>query len=178
MIYKHIVLLIAVLLASCSNDTQTIKIGYIDPLSGAFANVGSHGLRELQYVVEKINDSGGVLDGKKFEIIALDSKTNPQEALIALKQLTDQGVKFFFQGNSSAVAGALTEAVLKHNDRNPDSRIMFLNYGAVDPALTNEKCNFWHFRLDADVDMKMQALTNSIKNMTDVKNIYLLKQDY
>ena len=56
-----------------------------------------HGLRELQYVVEKINDSGGVLDGKKFEIIALDSKTNPQEALIALKQLTDQGVKFFFK---------------------------------------------------------------------------------
>ena len=178
MIYKHIVLLIAVLLASCSNDSQTIKIGYIDPLSGAFANVGSHGLRELQYVVEKINDSGGVLDGKKFEIIALDSKTNPQEALIALKQLTDQGVKFFFQGNSSAVAGALTEAVLKHNDRNPDSRIIFLNYGAVDPALTNEKCNFWHFRLDADVDMKMQALTNSIKNMADVKNIYLLNQDY
>ena len=122
--------------------------------------------------------SGGVLDGKKFEIIALDSKTNPQEALIALKQLTDQGVKFFFQGNSSAVAGALTEAVLKHNDRNPDSRIIFLNYGAVDPALTNEKCNFWHFRLDADVDMKMQALTNSIKNMTEVKNIYLLNQDY
>ena len=55
---------------------------------------------------------------------------------------------------------------------------MFLNYGAVDPALTNEKCNFWHFRLDADVDMKMQALTNSIKNMADVKNIYLLNQDY
>ena len=178
MIYKHIVLLITVLLASCSNDSQTIKIGYIDPLSGAFANVGSHGLRELQYVVENINDSGGVLDGKKFEIIALDSKTNPQEALIALKQLTDQGVKFFFQGNSSAVAGALTEAVLKHNNRNPDSRIIFLNYGAVDPALTNEKCNFWHFRLDADVDMKMQALTNSIKDMTEVKNIYLLNQDY
>ena len=56
MIYKHIVLLIAVLLASCSNDSETIKIGYIDPLSGAFANVGSHGLRELQYVVENIND--------------------------------------------------------------------------------------------------------------------------
>ena len=74
MIYKHIVLLIAVLLASCSNDTQTIKIGYIDPLSGAFANVGSHGLRELQYVVEKINDSGGVLDGKKLKSLPLTVK--------------------------------------------------------------------------------------------------------
>ena len=40
------------------------------------------------------------------------------------------------------------------------------------------KMYFWHFRLDADVDMKMQALTNSIKNMADVKNIYLLNQDY
>ena len=110
--------------------------------------------------------------------MALDSKANPQEALNAFKQLTDQGVRFFFQGNSSAVAGALSDADAKHNSRNPDSTILFLNYGAVDPALTNDRCNFWHFRFDADADMKMQALTNYMATQKNIKKVYLINQDY
>jgi branched-chain amino acid transport system substrate-binding protein len=164
--------------AGCQSAEESIKIGYIDPLSGPFANVGAHGLRELQLVVEDINNRGDVFDGHKFEIVSLDSKAHPQEALIALRQLIDQNVRFVFQGNSSAVAGALSEAVAKHNERNPESSILYLNYGAVDPALTNEKCNFWHFRFDADADMKMQALTNYMAGQESIKKVYLINQDY
>jgi branched-chain amino acid transport system substrate-binding protein len=166
------------LAAGCQKAEDTIKIGYIDPLSGAFANVGAHGQRELQLVIEQINARGGVLGGRKFEIVPLDSKANPQEALIALRQLVDQKVRFMFQGNSSAVAGALTEAVAKHNERNPDASILYLNYGAVDPALTNDKCNFWHFRFDADADMKMQALTSYMATQKSIRRVYLINQDY
>ncbi|MGH8631588.1 MAG: branched-chain amino acid ABC transporter substrate-binding protein, partial [Burkholderiales bacterium] len=164
--------------AGCQKTEDTIKLGYIDPLSGAFANVGAHGQRELQLVMEQISARGGVLGGRKFEIVALDSKANPQEALIAFRQLVDQKVRFMFQGNSSAVAGALTEAVAKHNERNPDSSVLYLNYGAVDPALTNDKCNFWHFRFDADADMKMQALTSYMAAQKGIKKVYLINQDY
>ncbi|MDX1409016.1 MAG: branched-chain amino acid ABC transporter substrate-binding protein, partial [Saprospiraceae bacterium] len=167
-----------VLTFGCQKSEETIKIGYIDPLSGPFANVGQHGLRELQMVVEDINDRGGVLGGTKFEIVALDNKVNPQESLIAFRQLVDQKVKFMFQGNSSAVAGALTDAVAKHNERNPDAAMIYFNYGAVDPALTNERCNFWHFRFDADADMKMQALTNMMAAQPSIKKVYLINQDY
>lgn len=118
---------------------QTIKVGFVDPLSGPFANVGQQGLRGYQLVVEEINARGGV-NGQKFELVALDSKANPQEALNALKQLTDQGVRYVMQGNSSAVAAALSDGVAKHNQRNPARTILFLNYAAVDPALTNERC--------------------------------------
>ncbi len=162
----------------CQKSEETIKIGYIDPLSGPFANVGQHGLRELQLVVEGINERGGVLDGSRFEIVPLDGKANPQESLIAFRQLVDQKVKFMFQGNSSAVAGALTDAVAKHNERNPESAMIYFNYGAVDPALTNERCNFWHFRFDADADMKMQALTNMMATEPSIKKVYLINQDY
>ena len=162
----------------CQKSEETIKIGYIDPLSGPFANVGQHGLRELQMVVEDINKRGGVLGGTQFEIIPLDNKINPQESLIAFRQLVDQKVKFMFQGNSSAVAGALTDAVAKHNERNPDAAMIYFNYGAVDPALTNERCNFWHFRFDADADMKMQALTNMMAATPSIKKVYLINQDY
>ena len=156
---------------------DTIKIGFIDPLSGTFANVGEQGLHTLQMLIEDINARGGA-NGQKFELIPLDSKANAQEALIVFKQLTDQQVRFFFQGNSSAVAGALSDATAKHNSRNPDNTILYLNYGAVDPALTNDRCNFWHFRFDADADMKMQALTNYMATQKQIKKVYLINQDY
>ena len=76
------------------------------------------------------------------------------------------------------MALAITDAVLKYNERNPGKEVLYLNYAAVDPALTNEKCNFWHFRFDADADMKMAAMTNAIAEDKNIKKVYLINQDY
>jgi branched-chain amino acid transport system substrate-binding protein len=157
---------------------DTIKIGFMDPLSGPFANVGEHGAREALLAIESVNAAGGVLGGAKFELETFDTKSSPQEALISLKQMTDQGVRYFFMGNGSNVAIALSDAVSKHNARNPNQTILFLNYGAVDPSLTNDKCSFWHFRFDADTDMKMQALTSYMAMQKGIKKVYLINQDY
>ncbi len=154
-----------------------IKIAVIDPLSGPFANVGEAMVRHAQMGAERVNARGGAL-GSKFEIVALDSKSNPQEAQLALKAASDQGIRYIMQTNGSNVAAALIEAVNKHNDRNPDKTVLFLNTGAVDPALTNEKCSFWHFRFDADADMKMAALTDAIAQNKNIKKIYIINQDY
>ena len=56
--------------------------------------------------------------------------------------------------------------------------MLFLNYAAVDPSLTNSKCSFWHFRFDADTSMKMEAMTTFMKDQTDVKKVYLINQNY
>src|SRR4029078_9517902 len=40
------------------------------------------------------------------------------------------------------------------------------------------KCSFWHFRFDADAEMKMAALTDAIAQNTHSKKVYLLNQDY
>lgn len=154
-----------------------IKIAVIDPLSGPFANVGEAMVRHMQMAADRINSRGGAL-GSKFEIVALDSKSNPQEAQLALKQAVDQGIRYINQTNGSNVAAALIEAVNKHNERNPDKTVLFMNTGAVDPALTNDKCSFWHFRFDADADMKMAALTDAIAQNKNIKKIYLINQDY
>jgi len=174
---QHCICVAAALALSLPAGAETIKIGYIDPLSGPFANVGEQGLRGFTMLVEDVNARGGV-NGETLELVALDSKANPQEALNALKQLTDQGVRYVLQGNSSAVAGAISDAVAKHNSRNPDRTILYLNYAAVDPALTNDRCNFWHFRFDADADMKMAALTSYMATQKKIKKIYLINQDY
>ncbi|OJU86971.1 MAG: branched-chain amino acid ABC transporter substrate-binding protein, partial [Burkholderiales bacterium 66-5] len=47
-----------------------------------------------------------------------------------------------------------------------------------DPALTNEKCNYWHFRFDADTSMKMAALTSFMKDQKNIHKVYLVNQNY
>jgi branched-chain amino acid transport system substrate-binding protein len=156
---------------------DTIKIAYIDPLSGGGATVGEIGLKHLQYLADRLNAAGGA-NGKKFEILGLDNKTNPQESLVQAQKALDQGAHFLTQGNGSSVAAALTDFAVKNNDRNPDKQVLYLNYAAVDPILTNEKCNYWHFRWDANSDIKMQALTNYMKDKPNIKKVYLINQDY
>ncbi|MBO6824783.1 MAG: branched-chain amino acid ABC transporter substrate-binding protein [Sneathiella sp.] len=158
---------------------DVVKIGFIDPLSGPFASTGTNGLAQYQFAAEElVNKKGGILDGVKFEIVPYDNKISPKESLVQLKRAIGEDVHYIVQGNSSGVANALTDAIKKHNRRNPDSRVLFLNYSAVDPALTNEKCNYWHFRFDANADIKMNALTEVIKVRDDIKKVYLIGQDY
>ncbi len=165
-------------LAFNAGAAGTIKIAVIDPLSGPFANVGESMVRHMQLAVDAVNARGGVLGGMKFELVPLDSKSSPQEAQLALKQALDQGIQFINQTNGSNVAAALIDALNKNNERNPDKLALYLNTGAVDPALTNDKCSFWHFRFDADVDMKMAALSDAIALNKSIKKIYLINQDY
>src|SRR3954454_14446843 len=150
------------LLTGVAHAADTISIAYIDPLSGPGANVGEIGLKHLQWMLEQLNAAGGA-NGKKFEVLALDNKTNPQESAVQAQKAVDRGAHFLTQGNGSSVAAALTDFTLKSNDRNPEKQVLYLNYAAVDPILTNEKCNYWHFRWDANSDIKMQALTNFMK---------------
>ena len=154
-----------------------VRIAFIDPLSGGAASTGILAQKTHQFYIDAINAAGGI-NGEKIELLSYDNKVNPQESLIQLKKAIDEGARFVVQGNGSSVALAITDAVLKHNERNPGKEIVFLNYAAVDPALTNEKCNFWHFRFDADADMKMAAMTNAIAADKRIQKVYLINQDY
>ena len=156
---------------------ETIKIAFIDPLSGGAASTGEAGLKTYQFLADQLNAKGGVL-GKRIEIVGYDNKLNPQESLIQIQKAIDAGIRIVTQGNGSGVAAAITDFVTKYNDRNPGKEVLYLNYAAVDPALTNEKCNFWHFRFDANSDIKMEALTNYMKPRTNIKKVYLINQDY
>lgn len=153
----------------------TIKILYTDPLSGPFAQVGDANLKQMQYILDYINAKGGAL-GRKFELVPYDNKSQPSEALLGLKSATDQNMPFIMHCSGSNIAAALIEAVNKHNSRNPDNRIIYINCGAVATELTNEQCSFWHFRFDAHVAMKAEVMARAMPK--EVTKVYLLNQDY
>ena len=154
----------------------TVKVAFIDPLSGAFAAVGQNGLKSWQFSAEEFSKKNSA--GVKFEMVPFDNKASPQESLTVLKAAIDQGIRFVVQGQGSGAAAAISDAVTKHNERNPGQEVVFINYAAVDPDLTNSKCSYWHFRLDADTSMKMEALTTWMKDQADIKKVYLINQNY
>ncbi|WP_302172777.1 branched-chain amino acid ABC transporter substrate-binding protein [uncultured Hydrogenophaga sp.] len=155
---------------------ETVKIALIDPQTGLMGPVGLNQLRSWQFFAEKFTQSNAA--GVKFEVVGFDNKLSPAESLNNFKAALDQGVRYIAQGNGSSVAGALIDAVNKHNERNPGKEVVFLNYAAVDPDFTNSKCSYWHFRFDADTSMKMEAMTTFMKDQPDVKKVYLLNQNY
>jgi branched-chain amino acid transport system substrate-binding protein len=155
---------------------ETVKIAFMDPLSGPFANVGQNQLKSWQFAAEKLSAKNPA--GVKFEVTGFDNKGSPQESLNTLKAAVDQGFRYITQGNGSGAGLALEDAVAKYNERNPGKEVIYLNYAAVDPAMTNEKCDYWHFRLDADTSMKMEALTTFMKDQPKVKKVYIIGQNY
>ena len=162
--------------AAFAQKGETVKIALIDPQTGLMGPVGINQMRSWQFFAEKFSESNPA--GVKFQVVAFDNKLSPAESLNAFKAALDQGVRYIAQGNGSSVAGALIDAVNKHNERNPGKEVVFLNYAAVDPDFTNSKCSYWHFRFDADTSMKMEAMTTYMKDQPGIKNVYLLNQNY
>ena len=161
-----------------------IKVALIESLSGPFANTGEAVFRNVLWAMERVNARGGVAlpvaagGTRPLALSRYDSKGQNEEALSALRAAIDDGARFVMQGNSSATAAVLIEAINKHNEREPGKRVVFLNYSAVDPILTNEKCSFWHFRFDAHADMRMAALMDVIRDDKMLQRVYLIGQDY
>jgi branched-chain amino acid transport system substrate-binding protein len=156
---------------------ETVKMAFIDPLSGPFAPVGQGILHSWQYIAEKANAEKWA-GNNTFEVVGFDNKASPQESLAQLKAAIDQGYRYVIQGNGSGVGLALIDAINKYNERNPGKEVLYINYAAVDPDMTNGKCSFWHFRFDANSDQKMEAMTTYMARDPNVKKVYIIGQNY
>jgi len=165
----------ALLAAPVAQAQNTIKVAFIGPFSGPVAANGDAWLKMLTYAMKNTNDRGGAL-GKKFELVTFDDKFQPAEALIALKSATDQNISIIIGGVGSNVAAAMMEGVSKHNARNPNNRAVYLNVSALSDEMTEEKCDFWHFRFSANVTMRVATMVKGLP--ADVKSVYLMNQDY
>jgi branched-chain amino acid transport system substrate-binding protein len=177
LVLSLIILIGLLLINSWTYASDTIKIAALLPTSGAFAAMGTQSIRHLELAADHINSKGGCL-GKKLEVLSFDNKNNAGESLFQLKRAIDQGITFIFQTHSSGVTVALSDAILKHNDRNPDKRLIFLCPDATDPILCDEKCNFWFFRFGSDANQKLKALVKYLALRKDMKNVFLINMDY
>ncbi len=171
-------LVAAGLVSFSANAAETIRIGLIEPLSGPIAAVGNDALQAFEFNAERVNARGGVLGGRHLEIVPLDNAMNAEKTTQQLKKAVDLGLSYIIQGIGSNHALNIIKFVNKHNKRNPDKAILYLNQSAVTTAFTNELCSFWHFRFDANVDMKVAALVTQMNRDSSIKKVYMLNQNY
>jgi branched-chain amino acid transport system substrate-binding protein len=134
-------------------------------------------VKHSQFAIDAINARGGVLGGRKIELVALDNKNSPQEALLVMQQIVDRGISFMIQSGGSHIAVPLAEAVDKHNSRNPQQRlVLFDEPGNYD--LSQDKCNFWTFMFMVNApEIKMEAIAADIARHPAIKRVYLINPD-
>lgn len=157
--------------------TKTIRVAFIDPLSGPFGSVGILDAQLTEFMFNKINKSGE-LGNYKLKLMPFDDKVNPADAQVDAEKAADQGIRYILQGNGSNVAFALVNWVKKHNRLHPNDKMLYMNYAAIDPGLSNSDCGFYHFNFDANVNMKMAGLVSYIATQKDIHKIFLINMDY
>jgi branched-chain amino acid transport system substrate-binding protein len=168
----------AALMSASASAAEPIKIGLIEPYSGPIAAIGKDSLEGYEYQAEVINKAGGVLGGRMIEIVPLDNAMNAEKTTQQLRKAIDMGLRYVSQGIGSNHALNIIKQLNKHNKRNPDKSVMYFNHSAVTTAFTNELCSFWHFRFDANVDMKVAALASWMGSDNKITKIYLINQNY
>jgi branched-chain amino acid transport system substrate-binding protein len=156
---------------------EIVKIAYLAPLSGPNALPFEEWLKNFRAAAEATNVRDGAKTGRKIEVVPFDNKGTVQDALIVFQQARDQNIAYF-ASTVSSIANALSDAIVKYNARNPTKPVLFLDFDARDPALTEEKCNFWHFRFEPHTDMQIRVLVAAIAKQPELKKLFLLNQDY
>ena len=164
--------------SSCAFSATVVRVALLTPLSGSMALQGESVSRQLHAAADDINEQGGLFGGARLEIVDYDDQLSPQQGLVALQSAIGQGISYVTQGIGSNVGLALSDGIAKHNSRNSRQPVLFLNYGGLDPEMTNSKCQFWHFRFDAHSDMRAIALAEYLRKQPAIRKIYLINQDY
>ena len=148
---------------------EPIKIAIFDPRSGAFKPTGDTYAWALEFLVEEINESGGLL-GRKVELIEEDSQLKPDVAVRkATKNIMD-GVKFIATGTGTHVALALQQVAAKE-------KVIFFSYGAEGDEVTGKFCNPYTFRVSPNTEVRSMAIANFLATKP-FRKFYTMNMDY
>jgi len=134
---------------SGAQGAATVKIGLIDTISGAFAEVGTDTQHGAQLAVDEINAAGGV-DGRRLELVVKDEQLNPTATVQALRELQSAGVTITMGYASSADCLAALP-VAAQND------MLVMGSNCIATALTTTKFDKHFFRIAPSDEMLTSA---------------------
>ena len=121
---------------------QPVKIGLLATLEGPFAAGGADGMRGAELAVKQ---RGGVVAGRKIEIIKASSDAKPDVAVNATRKLVEQDKVDIMVGPLSGGEGI---AVKDYAKTQPNITFINGSSGAQGATLTNPAPNFFRFNTD------------------------------
>ncbi|WP_020205252.1 MULTISPECIES: ABC transporter substrate-binding protein [Cupriavidus] len=87
---------------------DTIKIGLVTALSGQSARAGEALTRGMTIAIDEINAKGGLLGGRKLELVRRDDEGNPAKGVLAARELIyKEKVAVLFGGLDTPVSMAI-----------------------------------------------------------------------
>src|SRR3954470_20625267 len=105
---KRLLITLALAAALPAGAQEPIKIGLVTALSGQSARAGEAITRGLQVAIDEINAKGGLLNGRKLELLRRDDEETPAKGVIGERELFSQEkVSVLIGGLDSPVALAI-----------------------------------------------------------------------
>ncbi len=148
---------------------DVIRIGLITDMSGLYSDIdGPGGVEAMRMAVAEM---GGMLNGKKIEILVADHQNKPDVAAAKAREWFDtQGVDMLIGGTSSGTSLAMSKVAL-------EKKKLFISVGAATSALTNEQCSPYTVHWAYDTVALAKGTGNAVVKAGG-KSWYFLAADY
>lgn len=159
-------------------SAEPLKVAIIESLSGSQASSGQLIATSTHYVFDRVNEDGGY-NGEPVEVAEYDNGGTSSGASSMFRRAVADGVNVVVQGASSLVAGQLMEDVRRHNIRNPDNKILYINTASEALELRGGKCHYHAFHFSATGPMRIKPLLQVMHEEGDLgKRVYAINQNY
>ena len=111
--------IVAVTIVACGTSSNTqvgspIKIGVEGPMTGQYADVGAGFWQGAQAAAREINAQGGILGGRKLELVQADDVSDPADAVPAIRKLIDIDHIAALDGPNSTVLPAISPILVQN----------------------------------------------------------------
>jgi branched-chain amino acid transport system substrate-binding protein len=142
---------------------ENVRIGIAAPFSGGAATYGQDVKRGAELAVEAINAKGGILGGRKIELVFEDDKGSPQGGVAAVQKLMSVG-------RVKAITGGTNSSVVLAESSVTKSRILHVNAAAQADAIT-EQGSPWLFQVNNTVSGNSSAFNNYLVDVLKPKTV-------
>jgi len=162
---KRLFITLALAAALPAFGQETIKIGLVTALSGQSARAGEALTRGLQVAIDEINAKGGVLNGRKIELVRRDDEATPAKGVIAARELYfKEKVAVLFGGLDSPVALAIVPIA-------NENKLPFMDpWAAGTPITKNGAKDNYVFRVSAVDELVDKAMLQYAQKTFNAKN--------
>jgi branched-chain amino acid transport system substrate-binding protein len=147
-----------------------IKLGMVEPLTGAYAKLAAAEVDGARLALEEVNQAGGIL-GREVELLVEDSANDADTGIVKTKELIDRDQADFILGNvNSAVALAMARVTA-------EKRKLHIVTGGHTDEITGSRCRWNVFRICKSATMEANAIADTLIEKFG-KKWYFLTPDY
>jgi branched-chain amino acid transport system substrate-binding protein len=156
--------------ALAATKGKPVRLGYLAPLSGTYADIGNSEVEGAKLAVEEVNASGGIL-GRPVKLFVEDTEAKTDVGTQKIRKLIEKNkVNFTFGSVSSGVSLALAQVARENN-------ILHIVTGGHSDSITGKDCNWNVFRIPTTTMMQARSIGKFLADKFG-KRWYIMTPDY